>query len=95
MHEINRLKEAIDKAKVVGVVSHVNPDGDNLGSLTALSESLRLYGKDVKSIFVDRMPYNLEFLHGIDQLTDNLDIEFEKLKYKFHYAFENTTYEFF
>ena len=26
---------------------------------------------------------------------DNLDIEFEKLKYKFHYAFENTTYEFF
>ncbi len=79
MHEINRLKEAIDKAKVVGVVSHVNPDGDNLGSLTALSESLRLYGKDVKSIFVDRMPYNLEFLHGIDQLTDNLDIELDIL----------------
>ena len=26
---------------------------------------------------------------------DNLDIEFEKLKYKLHYAFENTTYEFF
>lgn len=75
MTEINKLKEAIEKSKKIGVVSHVNPDGDNLGSLTALSESLRLFGKEVHSIFVDKLPYNLEFLHGIEHLSDNLELQ--------------------
>lgn len=79
MNDLIRLKESIEKSNKIGVVSHINPDGDNLGSLTALSESLRLYGKAVYSIFVDKLPYNLEYLHGIDKLSDNLDLQLDIL----------------
>lgn len=65
------IRELIENADKIGVISHINPDADNLGSLTALSTSLRLFGKDVLSVCIDTVPYNLEFLHGINKLTEN------------------------
>ena len=59
-------RDIIDKSEKIAVISHIKPDGDNLGSLTAMSESLRLYGKDVDSIIIDSIPSNLKFLYGLD-----------------------------
>ncbi|NLD16020.1 MAG: bifunctional oligoribonuclease/PAP phosphatase NrnA [Tissierellia bacterium] len=73
------IKELITKANTIGVISHINPDADNLGSLTALSTSLRLLGKDVKSICIDTIPYNLQFLHDVGKLTSNYDMDLDML----------------
>lgn len=73
------LKELLDQSKTIGVISHVNPDADNLGSLTALATSLELYGKEVTRICIDTIPYNLEFLYGIDKVTDNWNDSFDML----------------
>lgn len=73
------IREYIDKAKTIGVISHINPDADNLGSLTALANSLRLYGKDVKSIAIDPIPYNLKFLYGTENITERWDGKYDLL----------------
>ena len=73
------IKELITKANTIGVISHINPDADNLGSLTALSTSLRLLGKKVISICIDTIPYNLQFLHGVENLTDDYDVDLDIL----------------
>lgn len=71
--------ELINQSEKIGLISHINPDADNLGSLTALSESLRLYGKNVITICIDTVPYNLEFLHGIDKFTKDWDQDYDLL----------------
>lgn len=73
------LRDLLQNSNKIGIISHINPDADNLGSLTALSESLRKYGKDVTSICIDTIPYNLEFLHGIDKLTNEWDKQYDLL----------------
>lgn len=40
-----KLKELIDQAETIAIASHVNPDGDNIGSTLAFARSLRNYGK--------------------------------------------------
>lgn len=77
MKYIEELKEIIEDAKTVGVISHINPDADNLGSLTALSESLRQLGKDVYPICIDPIPYNLQFLYGIDLLVSDFKRDYD------------------
>lgn len=73
------FREVLDNSNSIGIIAHINPDADNLGSITALAESMRLYGKKVTPICIDEVPYNLEFLHGIDKLTDNYQLDFDLL----------------
>ena len=47
---IEKLKNLIDEANTIGVVSHVNPDGDNLGSSLGFARALRNYGKDTEVV---------------------------------------------
>lgn len=79
MKEYNKIKELVDNSNKIGIISHINPDADNIGSITALSRSLRLYDKDVKTISIDPVPYNLEFIEETKYLTDNYDFEFDTL----------------
>ena len=43
--EILKFKEQLNEASSIALISHLDPDGDNLGSLTALSKSLLNLGK--------------------------------------------------
>ena len=43
--EILKFKEQLKDANSIALISHLDPDGDNLGSLTALSKSLLNLGK--------------------------------------------------
>ncbi len=69
----------IDQATTIALISHVSPDGDNLGCLTGLAESLRQLGKDVRAICLDEIPYNLKFLYGIDKLSKEWEKDFDLL----------------
>lgn len=43
--DLDKLKELIDQANTIAIASHVNPDGDNLGSSIGFARALRNYGK--------------------------------------------------
>lgn len=72
--EILKFKEQLKDANSIALISHLDPDGDNLGSLTALSKSLLNLGKKVYPIEFDKIPENLKFLPNLDLLSDNTNI---------------------
>ena len=74
--DLKQLKNLIDQADNIGVVSHVNPDGDNLGSSLGLARALRNYGKDVEVLGHDTIDDYLKFLP---------DLEYYKNEYKDSY----------
>lgn len=57
-----KLKELIDQAETIAIASHVNPDGDNIGSTLAFARSLRNYGKKCDVIGHDEIDNYLKFL---------------------------------
>ena len=74
------LLNAIENSDSIAVVSHINPDGDNLGSLLGLGMSLVQLGKEVAFIRADIVPEDYKFLPGIEKLSgygtiiDGLDL---------------------
>ena len=61
-----KIAECIRKAGSIAIASHVNPDGDTLGSATAMYLALKSAGKEV-SLFCDgKVPDQLAFLPAAD-----------------------------
>jgi len=60
--------EEIRKASSVLVGSHLNPDGDALGSALAVSHYLDGLGVPNEVLSNNRAPKNLEFLPGVDRI---------------------------
>lgn len=77
--EILKFKEQLNEASSIALISHLDPDGDNLGSLTALSKSLLNLGKKVYPIEFDKIPENLKFLPNLDLLSDKIDINIDMI----------------
>lgn len=67
---LDKFIEMVDEANTIAIASHVNPDGDNLGSSLALRRSLELYGKDVEVIAIDTIDDYLKFLPELDQYKE-------------------------
>jgi phosphoesterase RecJ-like protein len=57
------LVKALKAAKRVALVTHVNPDGDGLGSEAALALALKQMGKDVAIVNNDATPSQYGFLN--------------------------------
>ena len=60
------VAEALRNAHRVGVVAHVKPDGDAVGSVLGLALSLKEMGKEVHPILEDGVPQSLSFLPDTD-----------------------------
>ena len=69
------LKKLVNDAKTIGVIGHIDPDSDSLGSVTALAESMRLLDKKVYAFSLDPVPYNIKFLYKSEELIDDLDAD--------------------
>ena len=78
--DLDKLKELIDQANTIAIASHVNPDGDNLGSSLGFARALRNYGKKVDVIGHDSIDDYLKFLPDInyynDQYKESYDLFF-------------------
>lgn len=61
--------DAIDAAKSILVVSHIAPDGDAIGSLLGIAQSLRARGKDVTAAIDDGVPAGLRFVPGSETIA--------------------------
>ena len=70
MEKMNELKKEILEATSIGVASHIDPDGDNLGSICALKKSLELFGKDVCLYIDDKIPSSYQFLPGVKESSE-------------------------
>lgn len=53
------------------LASHIEPDGDNIGSLLALGIAIRSLNKNVGIIKVDNIPKEFEFLPDIESIKEH------------------------
>ena len=64
----NKFQEFISQFKKVVIVSHVNPDGDAVGSSLAFYYFLKKFGIDVKVIIPNDFPSFLSWMPGIENI---------------------------
>lgn len=60
------IAQAIQPAQTIALCSHINPDGDTVGSTLALRLGLMQLGKTVAVFCQDKIPDNLSFMAGAD-----------------------------
>jgi phosphoesterase RecJ-like protein len=60
-------KELINSAQRIFLITHVDPDGDAIGSTLALSHALRKMGKNCSLACADPVPEAFSFLLGVQE----------------------------
>jgi len=72
-----KVSQAIQEGDRFLITSHVNPDGDALGSMLALAAGIKSIGKSVKVYNRDGAPQNLAFLPGASEVSKELKVDEE------------------
>lgn len=68
--EMDKAIELIQSSKNIYIASHVQPDGDNIGSILALALALRKINKEVYILKTDEVPSDYKFLPSVDLIMD-------------------------
>lgn len=63
------LKQIIDNSNNLLVISHILPDGDNIGSVIAMKAVLEQLGKRVTAVVNGQLPPYYRFLEGAEELV--------------------------
>ena len=63
-----KIEDAIKKAQQILVITHVGPDGDALGSLTAVGQALVQSNKNVTLVCDNRVPKRFDYLPMADDV---------------------------
>jgi len=84
IQSISQLKETLDRAisnnKTAAIITHVNPDGDGLGSALALQEIYSSSNKKLDIILNSEIPELYSFLQGRKRtLQYNEDLHYDTL----------------
>ncbi len=69
----DEVRQALQTAQRVAVVSHVRPDGDAVGSVLGLGWALRAAGKHVSLALADGVPANLRHLPGAETIAPHAE----------------------
>ncbi len=77
--QIDRVRALLDEATTVAIISHIRPDGDAVGSLLALSLSLKECGKKVTPLLLDGVPERFRFLPGAERVSQEVPSELDLL----------------
>lgn len=64
---IDNIKEEIEKAKDIVILTHENPDGDAVGSALAMYLALKKLNKEV-DVIIPELPNTFTFLPGADKI---------------------------
>ncbi len=67
------ILDIIEKSRKIGVTFHQSPDGDSLGSSTALVQGLRALSKEVYIISKEVVPDTFTYLRCADEITGLAD----------------------
>jgi phosphoesterase RecJ-like protein len=71
---IEQIRRLAEHARRVLVVSHIDPDGDALGSQLAMSAYLKALGKEVFLVRDSEIPDKYRFLPGSEAIRPTLDL---------------------
>lgn len=74
MTELSSKQQVVERirgAKKVLILTHKNPDGDALGSMSALFLFLKTLGKEVMAVCNDNAPQVLSFLPTVNEIAQN------------------------
>ncbi len=71
---LDDIKEKIDKAEKIVILTHENPDGDAIGSSLAMYNALKDYGKN-PDIIIPKYPSIFKFLPGAGEIKTETNIE--------------------
>lgn len=80
MNTFLEIRDKIFSEDNIVVISHVNPDGDAIGSGLALTLGLKKMGKNVRFILQDKYPDSVKFLNEInivEQYDENNEYKFD------------------
>jgi bifunctional oligoribonuclease and PAP phosphatase NrnA len=69
---INEIKQYDDFI----ITTHVNPEGDAIGSVVAMEGLLQQLGKSAVMVVQDKVPANLKFLKGTELITEEVPLGF-------------------
>lgn len=75
--DLKSFKETIEKSSTIVIFSHVNPDGDTLGSMCALYRTIKNhFGKEPVMVTVGKIPDIYHFLPYVSEIKkpDALDL---------------------
>lgn len=75
---IDEFIDLIKSSNNIYLASHVQPDGDNIGSLLALGRALEKMNKDISIVKVDSIPKDFQFLpnmHFFQEANIDEDID--------------------
>lgn len=80
MEKINsELKSAIENAESIVIFSHVNADGDTLGSNLALSFVIEKYfGKKADSVYIGTLPVTYKYLPEFERFKSIAEFDSDK-----------------
>lgn len=68
MEKYNKFNEAVKSSKNILIISHVNPDGDTLGTMCALQAAIyKQYKKKPEMLILSKLPKIYEFLPNINE----------------------------
>lgn len=80
MSNLSLLEEKIKSAKSILIVTHVNPDGDALGSAIAVKNVLKnKFNKNSDAVLIGRFPDVYNYLPLKDELIDLGNFDTEKI----------------
>lgn len=68
MRKIEQLKEILSAPKRIVITSHINPDGDAIGSSLSIADYLSLRGHAVTIILPNDAPSSLRFAAGYEKI---------------------------
>lgn len=71
---LDNIKEEIQKAGSIVILTHESPDGDAVGSSLAMYNSLKQLGKDV-DVIIPEYPETFNFLEGASDIKAESQIE--------------------
>lgn len=63
-----KIKELLDDAHVIGITSHIRPDGDAIGAVLGLGLALQAAGKTVEMVLKSGVSKTFKHLPGVDQI---------------------------
>jgi len=79
MDNFDKLKQQIESAQTIAVLTHVNPDGDTLGSALALKFAIEnVFAKKPNVVLNSHIPEIYKFLPGINETVHTSKLNLNK-----------------
>jgi len=77
---IKNLKQLLKKVKNISILTHINPDGDSIGSSTALFQILKAQNFNVANLVPNDIPEFLQWLPSSDEIIQGNKNQVEFIK---------------